>query len=74
MYRHFKGGLYEVVYPNTSMAVFDAETKEPLVVYRALYEDSKVFARPLDMWNDEMDQGDGGYKGPRFTPLSLDTL
>lgn len=44
-YRHFKGGIYELV----SLAKH-SETLEIMVVYRALYGDGDVWVRPLSMW------------------------
>lgn len=46
-YRHYKGGEYEAL----GMATH-SETGEPMVVYRALYGDQKVWVRPAAMWND----------------------
>lgn len=46
-YRHFKGNEYEVLYVATH-----SESLEPLVIYRALYEDGKVWARPMSMFLD----------------------
>lgn len=68
LYRHFKssGGsdhLYEIV----EVYVFDLETHEPLVVYRALYGDSAMYVRPLAMWDDHVERET--YSGPRFQPV-----
>ena len=58
-YRHFKGGLYEVL-----GIARHSETEEPLVVYRPLYCDSGLWCRPAGMWNEPA--GPGGT--PRFRP------
>lgn len=50
VWRHFKGRLYEVVnHTRSAIAPY-----EYLVVYRALYDDSKTFVRPLSMWSEEV--------------------
>lgn len=59
-YRHFKGGEYEVL--NIAR---HSETEELLVIYRALYGDGNVWARPLSMWNDIVEFN--GEKLLRFT-------
>ena len=41
VYKHFKGNLYLVV----DMA-FDSETKEEIVIYRALYGEKALWVRP----------------------------
>ena len=48
--------------------MFDASTKEPLVVYGALYGDSTTYIRPLAMWSEEI-VGADTYVGPRFLPM-----
>jgi len=44
-YRHYKGGLYEVLGVSRH-----SETLEPLVVYRPLYNDSGWWVRPHAMF------------------------
>lgn len=58
-YRHYKGGEYELLFTATH-----SETLEKLVIYRALYGDGGVWARPAHMWNEKVDQG--GQSVPRF--------
>ena len=50
-YRHFKGNEYEVI----SIARH-SETKEPMVVYRALYGDHGGWVRPAEMWNETIER------------------
>jgi len=50
IYRHFKGNFYYA----QDIAIH-TETETPLVVYRKLYDDGSLWARPLDMFLSEVD-------------------
>ncbi len=59
-YRHYKGGEYEVI-----GVARHSETLEPMVIYRALYGDGGIWARPAAMWNEPITQE--GVTHTRFT-------
>ena len=50
IYKHFKGNYYLV-----EGIVIDSETKEEMVLYRALYEKCLRYVRPKDMFLSEVD-------------------
>lgn len=58
-YRHFKGKEYELI-----GIARHSETLEPMVVYRALYDDCSLWVRPAAMWTEPVARD--GYEGPRF--------
>ena len=62
LYRHFKGNLYEVI--GTAL---HSETREPMVVYRALYGENGLWVRPAAMWNETVERDGKTYR--RFTYL-----
>ena len=61
-YRHFKGKEYEVLYIATH-----SETREEMVVYRALYGEGGLWVRPAAMWNESVEHD--GQRVPRFTRI-----
>ena len=64
IYQHFKGKCYEVL-----GVAEHTETQELLVVYRALYEQYRMYTRPLDMFIEHVEDIKTGYRGPRFYPV-----
>lgn len=58
-YRHYKGGLYRVLFLSTH-----TETKEVLVNYQSIHFGS-YHSRPLNSWNEEI-PGDSFVKKERF--------
>ena len=61
-YRHFKGGLYQVLEVATH-----SETLEQLVVYRSLKDPTRLWVRPLAMFQEEVLHE--GRLQPRFQKL-----
>jgi hypothetical protein len=59
-YRHYKGKEYEVLYE-----ALHSENLEELVVYRALYDDFKIWVRPKRMFFEDIMID--GIKVPRFS-------
>jgi hypothetical protein len=62
-YRHFKGGLYEVL-----GVARHSETEEELVVYRPLYGEGGLWVRPLALFCEVVTLD--GVETPRFTRVS----
>ena len=59
LYRHFKGGMYRVLF-----VARHSETEEPMVVYQALYGEYGYWVRPASMWNETVTRD--GKSCPRF--------
>lgn len=62
-YRHFKGGMYEVL-----GIARHSETQEEMVVYRPLYGEGGLWVRPRAMF-EEMVTHEGKLQ-PRFQRVS----
>lgn len=65
-YRHFKGGEYEVV-----GIARHSETREEMVVYRALYGEGGLWVRPASMWEETVTRD--GKTSSRFTYIGEET-
>ena len=63
LYRHYKGGEYEVI-----GVARHSETHEPLVVYRPLYNDTGWWVRPHSMFFEDV-LVDGALR-PRFEKIA----
>lgn len=59
IYKHYKGNMYEVI----GMAKH-SETLEELVIYRAMYGENELWARPIKEFFEEVEVD--GRKVPRF--------
>ena len=59
-YRHFKGHEYQVL-----GVARHSETAELLVVYRPLYGEGALWARPLHMFMEDVERD--GVRQPRFS-------
>jgi hypothetical protein len=65
-YRHYKGGLYEVL-----GTVRHSETLEPMTLYRALYGQCGLWVRPAAMFTGHVVID--GVEQPRFTRVETST-
>ena len=63
LYRHYKGGEYEVL-----EVAIHSETEEELVIYRPLYGERRLWARPLGMFIESVQLESGEV--PRFQAIA----
>ena len=63
-YRHFKGNEYEVI-----GIARHSETTEPIVIYRALYNEGALWCRPAAMWNETIERD--GKEFQRFKKIEV---
>lgn len=57
IYKHYKGDLYIV-----EDIGYHSETLEKFVVYRALYEDNKLWIRPYELFVSEVNKNGQKYR------------
>lgn len=49
-YRHYKGNMYKVLH-----IAKHSETLEDMVIYQDVNDPDKIWARPVFMWNDDIE-------------------
>ena len=69
IYRHYKGGIYEVVGKATH-----SETLENLVIYKNVSDDEQYWARPVTMWNEIVVNNNDLVPRFQFIAPNLDAL
>jgi len=61
-YKHFKGNIYKII-----AIAKHSETMEDLVIYQQIDDVTKIWARPINMFNDTIIKENVSYK--RFTKI-----
>ena len=71
IYRHFKGDLYIIEDIATH-----SETGEILVIYRQLYGEGKLFARPVELFTSDVDKQKypNADQKRRFVKISIESV
>lgn len=62
-HRHYKGGIYQVLFESAT----HTETSAPLTIYRN--EAGHIYARPYEMFNEQVFDEHGDPVGDRFRAL-----
>lgn len=57
IYKHYKGNFYL-----TLDVAFHSETGEKMIIYKALYDDLKIWCRPYSMFLDEVNKNGQKYR------------
>jgi len=57
IYKHYKGDYYIVL-----DIAYHSETLEKMIIYRGLYDDNKLWARPYDTFFDEVNKNNQKYR------------
>ena len=65
IYKHYKGNYYLV-----ENLALNTETNEQMVIYKALYEDGKVFARPISSFTQKLE---GSNQEHRFELQNIES-
>lgn len=68
LYRHYKGGYYQV-----QQTVRCSETLQGMTIYRALYGEAEYWVRPSSMFAETV-AGPSGHAVPRFIRVDEATL
>lgn len=55
-YKHFKGNLYKVIDIVNDSESEDKANPKKVVIYKAMYGEELVWARPYDMFASEVDR------------------
>ena len=61
IFRHFKGDLYLFI-----DVVTHSETREKIVLYKALYGDCGMYVRPLEKFLEEVPEGKVNPTGQKY--------
>lgn len=66
IYKHYKGNYYI-----TLELALNTETEEQMVIYKALYGEGKVFARPITSFTEKVE---GKNQEHRFELQNIESL